>query len=373
MAEKRAGEAAAPVLPFLPATFAECGVNVPFTTPQLAGTRVRWSPGSGLEGIVPSPSGRGIYVLPWSQVGSLCRPTVYDLRLVARIAALESVTPVAVRSASWAVAAEGLAGRPALHAAQAAIAAAGRASRQALGHLHRQLALESAGPGAPRPPADEDDAGVGDARHDQAAAAFAARHALSADRVAGALTEVAGHFATLGLGLSPGSGFLPARMTRLTLLRDAFAHADKPGATPQELAPVVVLLDMLLAQVDAALLDAAALTGNVGLLLRNWLKPNSPLPGRLSEPEWLLDGWDRLDVLWRLEQASGRPRLKASQVTALLPPLPSKEFRTVDAFRLRHSTLQGRRQTGRRAAETGSELMLGQIAWNETALGLLAS
>ena len=47
------------------ATFGERGVSVPFTTPALAGARVRRDARHGLALLVPNPSGgRGIYVLP---------------------------------------------------------------------------------------------------------------------------------------------------------------------------------------------------------------------------------------------------------------------------------------------------------------------
>ncbi len=354
------------MLPFLPASFAECGVNVPFTTPPLVGTRVRACPGGGLEGVVPSPSGRGIYVLPWNQVGSLCRPTAFDLQLVAGIGSLASITPAAIRAISWTVAAQGLAGRPAMHAAQAAIDAAAQATRLAHAYLLRQLALETGPAGAVAAPQSH-------ARIPEAVATFAGRHGLSADGVAAALREIADRLATLGVGLNRQEGFLPNKIARLTLLQDVLcARTGAVGAPSSDLVQFIALLDLLLAQVAAALQDVAALAASTGELVRTWLRSCGPTRAALAEPDWLLDGWDRLEVIWRIEAASGRPPMTFARIAALLPPLPSNEPRTAEAFRLRHIILQGRRQTVGRSGDAGSDFALDEIARNETMLGLAA-
>jgi hypothetical protein len=71
---------------------------------------------------VPNPSGgRGIYILPWSNARGLCSPTVHDIKLSARIAGLQTVTPTSVRHAAKQIAAEGFAGRSAGLAATTAL------------------------------------------------------------------------------------------------------------------------------------------------------------------------------------------------------------------------------------------------------------
>src|ERR1700679_4215228 len=86
-----------------PTTFLERGVAVPFTTPMLLGARARPSDRGGIELIVPNPSGaRGFYIVPWSGVCRLCRPTVHDPRLYQRIAEREGVTPSSIRVAAQA-------------------------------------------------------------------------------------------------------------------------------------------------------------------------------------------------------------------------------------------------------------------------------
>jgi hypothetical protein len=71
-----------PVESFLPATFLERGVAVPFTTPQLNGARARPGERRPLELIIPNPSGgRGVYILPLEGIHDFCTLTINDRRL----------------------------------------------------------------------------------------------------------------------------------------------------------------------------------------------------------------------------------------------------------------------------------------------------
>ena len=86
---------------YTPTSFQERGVAVPFTTPRLAGARIRRPERSGTEFIVPNPSGgRGVYVLHWGALRQLCRPTVHDTLLHQRIARLAVIDPAGVRLAA---------------------------------------------------------------------------------------------------------------------------------------------------------------------------------------------------------------------------------------------------------------------------------
>ena len=90
------------VQPYHPTTFLERGVSIPFTTPMLGGARARpgGRPGNGqaLELIVPNPSGgRGVYIMPWQSITTLCRPTLHDKVFNTRIGGLAAVTPAVIR------------------------------------------------------------------------------------------------------------------------------------------------------------------------------------------------------------------------------------------------------------------------------------
>lgn len=110
-----------PVESFLPATFLERGVTVPFTSPQLNGARARPGERAPLELIIPNPSGgRGVYILPLEGIHDFCPLTINDRRLTDAIAKLRGVTPDTIRHVARDVAAEGLAGRGAVAAAKQA-------------------------------------------------------------------------------------------------------------------------------------------------------------------------------------------------------------------------------------------------------------
>ena len=67
---------------------------MPVTTPMLVGARVRLTDRNMLELVVPRTSaGRGISLAGWDQIGTLCQLGVYDTRLVARVGALQVISP----------------------------------------------------------------------------------------------------------------------------------------------------------------------------------------------------------------------------------------------------------------------------------------
>ena len=101
-----------PIRPYHPTTFLERGVAVPFTTPRLGGTRARPAKKHLVELVVPNLSGgRGVYVMPWTSLTALCRPTLHDKVFSQRIASITNVTPATIRRVARQIAAEGLAER----------------------------------------------------------------------------------------------------------------------------------------------------------------------------------------------------------------------------------------------------------------------
>ena len=96
--------------------------------------------------MLANPAGaEGVYIVPWSGMPDVCAPTLHDRALWGRVAQLAILTPRAVRQATRAVAAEGLAGRAAARAAER-----GReATRNACTFTHYHLLLELVRQGDP--------------------------------------------------------------------------------------------------------------------------------------------------------------------------------------------------------------------------------
>ena len=117
--------------------------HVPFTSPSLAGARVRRTERAGLEVLLPNPSGgKGLYVAAWADVRAMVRPTVHDLRLMEQIATIRTITPTTIRHAAREIASEGLAGRAAGTAAIASLVADKESLALTTHQLQRRLLLQ---------------------------------------------------------------------------------------------------------------------------------------------------------------------------------------------------------------------------------------
>ena len=310
---------------FHPATFLERGVAVPFTTPHLAGVRARPAERGGIEFIVPNPSGgRGVYILGWQGVCQICRPTVHDTRLNAHLAALPAVTPAALRHAAREVAGEGLAGREAQAAAAAGLAAEGQdrlvTNFLLLLALVRQMEPEGMGDLA---------AGRGSAfdleqRARRSVARIAPRLGRPAEAIGAALEELAAVFAGIGLpGQAP-----PPRIARLLaglrrLQQDLgpwVLRTEVEAAARASLVAAAAALTLTCAA--QTLSEAQAMTADMAEALRRW----TDTPGRVAElvarPEWLLDGWEPICLLWTCAGTDAERSAALGEMAALVPVLP---------------------------------------------------
>lgn len=113
---------------FQPATFAERGLYVPFTSPVLLRARLRTNAQGVRELVIRNPAGgEGWYVGHWHNLIDGARLSVHDRLLYRRIEAADAVQPLALRRVVREVALEGYAGRAARDAAEAAAAGEARA------------------------------------------------------------------------------------------------------------------------------------------------------------------------------------------------------------------------------------------------------
>jgi hypothetical protein len=307
---------------YQPTTFLERGVAVPFTTPLLAGTRARPAVRGTVELIVPNPAGgRGVYILAWEHVRDLCRPTVHDMLLNRRIAALTTVTPAAIRTAARAVAADGLAGEAAV-AAAATAAAADREARLLTNFLLLMALIEQVDPRGidlRAPGADIE------RQARQAVAVIAPRLARRPEDVALALEQLADVLQGAGVpGQSP-----PARVPRLlALLHQMRAEVGEWGRERAEVdgaafaRMVCAVADLTLLIADRTLKDAIGLTADMPGLLQSWAQEPLDVAQAASRPEWLLDGWEQICLLWRSRDDEHPAHAVLAEMTQLVPVLP---------------------------------------------------
>jgi hypothetical protein len=315
-----------PVRPYHPTTFLERGVAVPFTTPLLAGTRARPAEKNGLELVIPNPSGgRGVYIMAWTSISSLCSPTLHDRQLNERIATLSSVTPHAIRRVGREVAAEGLAGEEAMNAARNA-AEHDKGDRLVANYI-LLMALVKQVNFAPAP---HEVGGAPDPMEMQRRARLAVNRVApglgrSTDWVAAALEAIADVMANIGLTAGSAASRVPRLVNLLqqcsTEVTDwsSAQHSDDQASYAEMIRSVAAFT---LALAEVTLTQARALTNDVVGLLRSWSADPGPVVRLVGRPEWLLDGWEQICLLWIFAKDDAARRAALVEMVQLVPVLP---------------------------------------------------
>jgi hypothetical protein len=317
-----------PAQPYHPTTFQERGVAVPFTTPLLGGTRARRADKRGLELVIPNfTGGRGVYIVPWSNIAGFCRPTLHDKILISRIAELKTVTPTTIRRVGREIAAEGLAGEAAMRAARSATDAEQEerlvTNYQLLISLIEQANVApAAGPGATASPALE---------MERRAKITTAWTATQLDRstiwVATALESLTDVMRNFGLGSARNAGRIPQLVGMLRKVSAEISEWSTTRAQPDQAADarmVCSVADFTLEVADEMLERTCALVKDMIGLLRDWSADSASLVRIVARPEWLLDGWEQVCLIWNHAQdASGR-RAALVEIFGLVP-IPPKE------------------------------------------------
>ncbi len=302
-----------------PATFPDRGVAVPFTTPALAGARVRKAP-RGVELVTPHPAGgRGVYILAWAEVAASCAPTWHDALLIERIAALPALGPRDIARAARAVALEGAAGHKAREAAQAARARDLRLALQTTALLVRMLVAQTGGGDCSSD--DLDRRGRDAIRH----LAEAWRHPAAA--IGNDMETVSGHYTAIGLDRvteAAGCRRTLAALDRLCARLAAWTGAG-PGAGDPTAIAVLAGAELVRTLARRALAEALAMATELPVLLRA-LAGGPPAAENatrdLTRVEWLLDGWEAICMVWDLSAEAGQPRAGLAEMALMMPVLP---------------------------------------------------
>ena len=305
---------------FHPTTFLERGVALPFTTPALANSRGRPGERDGFDLIVPNPSGgRGVYILGWDGVRQLCRPTMHDAHLAARLAALRGITPGEIRRVERELLAEGLAGRDGQVAARST-AAADRQDRLVTNFRLLLALVHQLDPTATAnaPPAEIEQ------RARRSLASIGPKLNRTTEAIAAALEDLAGVFAPLGLPEQAPPARIPRLLAglRLVQLETADWARQRGGDDGGQAALVAAGADLTLTCAAQSLREVQGATEDMVGLLRGWGTGPVAIATRLARPEWLLDGWEPIILLWR-GAATDPERIAAlAEMAALVPVMP---------------------------------------------------
>lgn len=336
-----------PVLGYFPATFRERGVAVPFTTPQLVGTRVRPGDRVPLEILAPNPSGgRGIYILPWSDIQGLCQPTLHDLRLIEVVAQRGAVTPGAIRASALDVAGEGFAGREATEAARLAAAASQRALLETNFDILLALLRQAEGPANAQAPDQETPTAL-QRRAQAAVARIAPEIGLTTSDVARLLEEIAALYTPLGTSSNRVRAPIPLLVDRLAQTKqEAMDHwRTRPDDGGPEAGIIAMVADLTLTCVAATMADAQSLLTDPRGLLVQWKTDPISLAERVGRSEWLVDGWDRIVALWQSQPDPARRSSVLGEILLMLPVIPKEASGWVSArFAMQEDLLRHRRK-----------------------------
>jgi hypothetical protein len=315
-----------PVLPYHPTTFLERGVAIPFTTPLLGGTRARPATKQGLELVIPNPSGGpGVYIMAWTRISSICCPTLHDRQLNERIATLNSVTPGTIRRVGREVAAEGLAGEEAMDAARKA-AEHDKGDRLVANNLLLTALVGQVDvPLEPQTAADVPDPTEMQQRARHAVDIVATRLGRSANWVAAALEAIADAMASIGINRSSTNSHVPRLVGLLQHCSTEVAasssaqHSDDQASYAEMICSVA---DFTLKLAESTLVNARALTNDVVALLRSWAVDPESIVRLAGRPEWLLDGWEQICLLWEVAEGDAARRAALIEMVQLVPVLP---------------------------------------------------
>jgi hypothetical protein len=358
-----------------PASFQERGVAVPFTTPMLAGARIRAAARTGTEFVLPNPSGgRGVYILSWGSVRQLCRPTVHDTLLHQRISRLPAMDPGGVRIIARKLAAEGLAG----HEATAAAAASFESDRNELilaNFLLLVMLMEQFEPAGLRISADTERTPELDRRARRIVAEVGKSIGRSTLQISQDLETLSALFVPIGLQAEMPPARLPrlnARLgdaaSRLAEWAERFSDDDRANLA----ASLSRSASVTSAYAATTLSSARAMTDDMPGLLRAWAGTPSEITQQAGRAEWILDGWERFCLLWETADHSSAQRAVLHEMAQLVPMLPKDG---IDPGRERQQleqlepTLRAAQLNGRWRGGGASQ---GLTARNERLQGLIA-
>ena len=306
-----------------PATFRSRGVAVPFTTPLLSGTRARESAKTGIELVVPNPSGgRGVYILDWAGVRALGNLTVHDTMLFRRMAAIARLDPAGMRDAALDVAINGHAGRDAAAAARQSVA------RDAADRLNAHFLLMM-GLIAQVSPSVAKATTAADV--ERRGSAILHRLAPMLGRAPADLADALAAMGTMFAPVGAGAAETGARIARLLALLEqahvtlsAWLRADPEndiGGSGRAVAGAM----QTAAGYGGTILTAtrAVLADPIGLMKR-WFKDPEEVEAIAERAGWVLDGWEWVCLLWLAADTGDARRRALLEMAQLVPVLPAE-------------------------------------------------
>ena len=318
-----------------PASFAERGAIVAFTTPQLFGARLaRPRTGALPNLILANLSGQaGNSIVPGAQLLSTPGLTAHDQALWQKLRALPDFAPEKIRGAMIAIAAEGWRGRASAACAEEQSTADITALRRMFFLLLTDLIRRTELPAEAKVPPEQESLIYLRPRIGKAVARIAKRYSMTTEAVEAAIEALASVFMPLGKHNDSVIGHTRVAMAELqSFIKEVDQWLAPRRDNARGLRAEFLLRKAKLAFIctQAAISELDRVLDDTTILLRAWQRDQASVLRRASRPQWLLDGWDIIIALWRQSEPSDREAC-FWEMSHLVPILP-KEVEGWSAF-----------------------------------------
>lgn len=318
----------------VPATFADRGVAVPFTTPLLTQARVRMDSASQPEYVLSNLSGgKGRYIMRWKALEELATVTLHDRALQERLTPKVVRRPGGVRLAALTVAAKGFAGPRAAAAAKVALSA--EQQYMIVTHFHLilrllrmvNLALSQSVEDVVKDPKAQRAARIA---LGTAARSLGIPLADMLTRIE-ALSQLV---AAVGVADAPERGYLARQAADVAdLQRSLRAWALDQGSEVAELATYSGQIAELTSQLcQGCIGEIDRQMDDLPTVFKSWKSRIGEIEKSLTRLHYLLDGWDYIATLWRsaADKDFHERATAVAEVYRVLPMLPRDEVKSAN-------------------------------------------
>jgi len=324
----REGQADPPPNPADPQGFAQRGVVIPFTTPNLLGARLRLGAAKGsMELSLPclGEASEG-QIISGQVLENIEGLTLHDRALWRKLQSISLITPERVRDAAHDVARDGLRGRAAMEMATKQAIADQTALRRMFFLLLTNLIRRTEMPAENTVPPEQESLTYLRPRIGRAIGRVARRFKIQTEDVELMLESLAGALMPLG---KAGDAVLGHRRLALAELR-TFVKELGTWTTPRVGSPRGTRAEWILRKAalslscaEAAIAELDRVMNDTTILLNAWRRDQQSVLSRIARSEWLLDGWDIVIALWRQSEPSDR-EATLWEMTQLVPQLPKE-------------------------------------------------
>lgn len=359
-----------------PATFAERGVTVPFTTPVIALARVRPGDGGQAEMIVANPSGAdGSYVFPLRALKDFTTPSMHDRLLLDILLELPAISPSDIRRAARQAAATGAAGRGAAKSAKAADA---REAQERL--LTNLLLITQLLRQAGFTEVDWRRLDLGNRETRATTRRYLTRYeaklGMKPDAMLEVVEEMCPSIAPIGVAGEAFKAVHDITIERLQQMMASLRDWSKGEAVDQAKGVELIArcAEFTVAKAHEAIARARSYTDDMAGLVSSFKARDKAVLRDLTMPDWLLDGWGEIAALWEAAAEDDREAQRAviGRIETLVPVLPKEAFNETESESTPHRQLTQRRWVKLNENWRSGSLSLDDASRVETAKGLAA-